>query len=181
MIGLIPSVAVYRFAVVPRWVGVRQGIVVHIRVAVQRLQLRRVGDDAVARQEAAELRIVDPRVHVDEAGLVEFLVAGVAARGEGGLPEARGHPARERGPSDGAAITPGVEGVARLHIAWRVGDDIGRAEMVVQHVDGLRGGRLQHHRRAADIGLMRDRGRYNLQGCGEVDLRRFLRARLVGA
>ena len=88
-------------------------------------------------------------------------MAGVALGGERGLPQARGHPARERGPVYRAPRAPGVEGVARLHRAGRAGDDIGRAEMIVQHVEGLRGGgrggRLQHHRRPADIGLVRDR------------------------
>ncbi len=61
-------------------------------------------------------------------------------------------------PSSGSGC---IEAVARLYIAGRVGDDVGRAQMIVQKIDGRRRGRrrghLQHHRRAADISLVRDR------------------------
>jgi len=61
----------------------------HIRIAVERLHIARLGDDGVGGDESPQHRVVEAGVHVHQPQLVFHLVAGVAAcrvgrGGEGG-------------------------------------------------------------------------------------------------
>ena len=59
-------------------------------------------------------------------------MARVAARRERCLPQARGHPARERGPVYRAPRAPGVEGVARLRRKASMTTDAGPIPLRLQ-------------------------------------------------
>src|SRR4051812_20136326 len=59
-------------------VDAAEWVVSNIRVRIDRLAVRRVGDDRVDAEEPPQLVVVHPAVHVDEVGLVEVLVAGEA-------------------------------------------------------------------------------------------------------
>jgi hypothetical protein len=61
----------------------------------------------VGRKEVAEVGVVDAPVHMDEADLVELLVAGEAPCDLAVLPDGGRH-VDERGPGDVAASAPGV-------------------------------------------------------------------------
>jgi len=53
----------------------------HVAVGVPALAEGGVGDDGVGREEAAEVRVVNAALHVDEAAIGVVLVAGEAERG----------------------------------------------------------------------------------------------------
>jgi hypothetical protein len=62
----------------------------------------------IGRQEAADLRVVDPPVHVHEADRIDHLVAGEAARGDVRV-ERHDAGGAHRQPPGLAALAPGVE------------------------------------------------------------------------
>ena len=87
----------------PRGVGISQGIVKGVAVAVESLRVDGVRDEGVGAEEAVQVGQVVAGVHVDEAqvvgrGLVVVAVAGVAQAGDGlrrlGAPVAEGEVAR---------------------------------------------------------------------------------------
>lgn len=76
-------------------VGVAQGVVDDVGVAVVALEVVLELDVGVRAEELADHGVVDARVHVDELQLLQHLMAGVAAVGHVFRPVAqRAHPVR---------------------------------------------------------------------------------------
>jgi len=106
-------------------VGEAQGVVEHVAVAVEALRGLRELHDGIGREETPEFRVVDPAVHVDQAQLVQVLVAGEAAR------RLQRHDERfGRLPVGLAPLAVGVERQALGLGASLVGDDVDRAQVV---------------------------------------------------
>ena len=109
---------------IPGRVRERQGVVLHVGVRVQGLEVRRVLDERIGGQEPAELRVVHPPIHVHEADGVELFVTCVAPGDAPVLPDGRGH-VQERRPGHVAALAPGIEGEPVRDGTRRIGDHVG--------------------------------------------------------
>ena len=129
----------------PRGVGISQGIVKGVAVAVESLRVDGVRDEGVGAEEAVQVGQVVAGVHVDEAqvvgrGLVVVAVAGVAQAGDGlrrlGAPVAKGEVTRDavalRAARPGFAQHAGAAQV----VAVAVEQAVVAADRVARHADG---------------------------------------------
>ena len=82
------------FLLIAARIGVAEGIVQHIAVTIIALREGGLGDEGIGGEESADIRIVDPPVHMDETGAFQVLMAGVAALGVGGV-ERRQKPSKD--------------------------------------------------------------------------------------
>ena len=121
----------------PARIRVGERIVHDVAVAVVALQVVRELHERGGLQEAAEGRVVDASVHVDDAHRVDHLVTGEAAPSDAGV-ESGNVGVRELAPGRRrAALSPGTEAHRLDLVARGVGEDVDTAQVVAQRVVDL--------------------------------------------
>ncbi len=107
-------------------VGVGERIVQCVRVAIEALAIPGRCEVRVGADEAAERRVVDAAIHVDECEVVELLVAREAVAGHRGeLRQLAG--SRHAGPGGLSALAERAEARGRDDVAGCVEDAVGAA------------------------------------------------------
>ena len=105
----------------------------HVAVAVVGLGVLRELHLGIGADEAAELRVVEPPVHVDETDVVELLVADEAIVGL----HRRNHDAAHDLPVRVPAPAEGIEAQSLDHVAGFVGDHVHGTQVVAVQIAGL--------------------------------------------
>ncbi len=117
----------------PGGIGIGEGVIEHIGIAVQCLRIDQALHKGVGGEEAAEGGVVEAGIHVDQAEGVEHLVAGVAPGGGVGVGHSLVQGAGFKRRAEGAVVLPlDQDGFALGVVA---GDGVGGAEVVVVQVE----------------------------------------------
>jgi hypothetical protein len=159
---------------IPGWIRERERVVRHIRIPVERLPVRGAWHGRVCAQCAPQRGVVEPRVEVDEAEIVDLLLARIAARGVADGVDGRA-PCRIGEAVRLAPIAPGIVGIIFLLRGVLVGQNRRRALMILREIiirstrqilrrDVAAGRKIGRPRRAPGLQLIVD----TCGGVGEV-------------